>query len=53
MVPNSPKAAGGGGGNKETDVEENTSVDSEDEDEVLETSQNGRWQKINVQVSLT
>ena len=51
----SPKAAVGGGGNQEpagkhcSDVEE-LSEDSDDE-EVLETAQNGRWQKINVQVS--
>lgn len=47
----SPKAVGGGGGNKEPDVEEVSEVDSDDDEEVLETSQNGRWQKINVQVS--
>lgn len=52
----SPKAAGGGGGNQEpagkhcSDVEE-LSEDSDDDEEVLETAQNGRWQKINVQVS--
>lgn len=58
-VPNSPKASGGGVGNKEaptggihcSDVDEVAEVDSDDEDEVLETYQNGRWQKINVQVS--
>ena len=51
----SPKATGGGG-NKEpagkhcSDVEE-VSEDSDDDETILETSQNGRWQKINVQVS--
>lgn len=52
----SPKAAGGGGskepaGKQRSDVEE-VSEDSDDEDQILETSQNGRWQKINVQVSI-
>ena len=55
----SPKASASitGGGNQETggkkpcsDVEE-VSEDSDDEDQVLETSQNGRWEKLNVQVS--
>ncbi len=51
----SPKATGGGGGAKEpagkrcSDVEE-TDEESDDE-EILETAQNGRWQKIDVQVS--
>ena len=52
----SPKATAGmaGGGNKETsskcsDVEE-ISEDSDDEERVLETAKNGRWQKINLQV---
>ena len=51
----SPKATGGGGATKEppgkhcSDVEE---TDEEDDDEeILETAQNGRWQKINVTVS--
>lgn len=53
----SPKAGGGGGGNKEqagkhcSDMEEVSEVDTDDDEEVLETAQNGRWQKINVQVS--
>ena len=58
QTPNSPKAAPSSTRNKETstggtlpDVKEKAEVDSDDEDEVLETSQNGRWQKINVQVS--
>lgn len=63
MQTNSPKAAsasggGGGGTNKETpagkncsDVEEVSDEDTDDEDQIVETSQNGRWQKINVQVS--
>lgn len=50
----SPKATGGG--NKEpagkhcSDVEE-VSEDSDDDEAILETTQNGRWQKINVQVT--
>ncbi len=57
---NSPKAGGdinkGGAGEKTgthcSDVEENPEdEDVDSEDEVLETSQSGRWQKINVRVS--
>jgi len=49
-VPNSPKTPALGGGKQEThsDSEEDTS----DDEEVLETAQNGRWQKLNVQVSI-
>jgi hypothetical protein len=54
----SPKATGGGGGNKEapgkphcSDVEEVSEVDSDDDEEILETAESGRWQKYNVQVS--
>lgn len=61
----SPKAppAGGGGGNKElvsgkncSDVEElhedtSSSDDDDDPDLIVETSPNGRWQKINTEVS--
>lgn len=58
----SPKAAGGGGANKElvpakncSDVEEakdsNGSDDDDDPDQIMETSPNGRWQKINTEVS--
>ena len=52
----SPKATGGGGGNQEpagkhcSDVEELSEVDSDDDEEILETAENGRWQKYNVQV---
>ena len=56
----SPKAGGGGGGTKEivpvkncSDVEEvcEESDGSEDDpDQIVETSQNGRWQKINTEV---
>ena len=58
----SPKAAGhgAGGGNKElakncSDVEEveeeSGSEDDDDPDQIVETSQNGRWQKLNTEVS--
>lgn len=47
----SPKAAGGGtkepAGKHCSDVEE----ESDDDEEILETAQNGRWQKINVQLT--
>ena len=47
-VPNSPKDSILGKGTEEKDV---GGVDtSDDEDEVLETAQNERWQKYNVQV---
>ncbi len=53
-VPNSPKAKPLTGGNPEaisahSEVEEDA---SEDEDEVIETALNGRWQKLNVKVSV-
>lgn len=54
----SPKAAGGGAGKDPcpppgkhcSDVEE-VAEDSDDDDQILETAQNGRWQKINVQLT--
>lgn len=60
MKTGSPKATGGGGISKDqppakhySDVEEvNEESDEDDEEAVLETSQNGRWQKINQMVSI-
>lgn len=60
MKTGSPKAAGGSGIGKDqppakhySDVEEvNEESDEDDEEAVLETSQNGRWQKINQMVSM-
>lgn len=50
-VPNSPKAKALGGGNPEAISAHSEEEDaSEDEDEVIETALNGRWQKLNVKV---
>ena len=54
----SPRATGGGGGGGTQDppgkhcseVEEETTDEESDDEEILESAQDGRWQKINVQV---
>ena len=47
-VPNSPKTPALGGGKQETHTD--SEGETSDEEEVLETAQNGRWQKLNEKV---
>ena len=51
-MPRSPKASGVDPSKEPTSKEEGPEIDDDesDEDEILEVSDNGRWQKFNEQV---
>ena len=51
-MPRSPKASGVDPSKEPTSKEEAPEIDDDesDEDEILEVSDNGRWQKFNEQV---
>ena len=52
-MPRSPKASGVDPSKESMNKEEAPEIDDEsDEDEILEVSDNGRWQKFNEQVRM-
>ena len=52
-MPRSPKASGVDPSKESMNKEETPEIDDEsDEDEILEVSDNGRWQKFNEQVRM-